>query len=1095
MSIQHHEIDDSLRDVMSLLVMYPMDSLQLNPWEVAQIFYSYKKSQKQAHLTLTRDLPAVFQLFSATFGTSSEHLAQYFGAFYSKNGRGHSVMHENVRTALQSPVLCALLSYKSVKLLSSNEDLIKWEFVRCLSHQRGENPFLEEVVHPLLSQRNFAYAQKNISSGGDRICHYVLTTDSALFWAKENAGLSTEQAQLLLFETCVMSGTSPSCGLTFSSFVIFSLRCFYLKTYGHSNLDTSVDEERTDQAIRAFLFATSIKLTKVQQIMKLKILKPLFGQHQLITSPLDKLESEALISCSISLCDKYSVNGVTSQKWAFLPPKPPSYFWDAPRVVELFRFLGIVERSGSLSTSWIAFGRHLSSTRGHNSGWGNFVVPPVPINLDVSSFEGILMLVCDMCHEEDEALHAIADTSKGKDSVTRLYWSYLCDTVLPLSISYAEKLHLVNTNDEGRNMLLLSDLLRYGGARAMHSLFASGVWLEQTFDHIASGHDADSIAIDGQREPLLTHAIIFFACAGLIQPADVALQAKKTLHGRFSRESAAFLQKTAPLTVSFAEFEELFLRCSLQAWVQAADSYDASQIAGIWRATDPGLYYLDEYNRQQQPVANESDTKTWGVDFVSAYFKTLVFTTESLNRNGKLVDSAHKRSREISKPRLDAFRGSYDVTYSAPNPAVRSNEPVSPLGSIEALVQTKLVQDKADTLLQDILDTRSSSPQTSKYFYSLENDQDREVSVASGSEVNSVDKEYALCSSPTRSLLAGTKEALWPVYGTYCSCGDSVDPGKLSGPNLFALLSKLGVLTDNTLLSDIGILLHQISAHTHSSSVSIASTTSSETYDSPSLSFEEFLVFLCAFAQLRFDGKVSAPILSGESKGIEQLSSASSQNTEVWFQNWKTFMGNSQAFRRLMEEGILPMLRRHPLLAYPQDARHRDKYSSIFSLEALLAIENSEERLMSVFRKHEDFASKAFHVNSAVEVMQRVGLVPNVVSAIDVIQLLTDVAPDAKISRSSSPTSPGGSLAQKTGFFGSELVNRDITLSERGRANIMNFPQWEWIFCVVSHQAVEQAVADCVVQTPINKIPPLVRDFINSVAHMLTSGNKHQSAL
>jgi hypothetical protein len=34
----------------------------------------------------------------------------------------------------------------------------------------------------------------------------------------------------------------------------------------------------------------------------------------------------------------------------------------------------------------------------------------------VSSFEGILMLVCDMSHEEDEALHAIADTSKAKDS-------------------------------------------------------------------------------------------------------------------------------------------------------------------------------------------------------------------------------------------------------------------------------------------------------------------------------------------------------------------------------------------------------------------------------------------------------------------------------------------------------------------------------------------------------------------------------------------------------------------------------------------------------------------------------------------------------
>ena len=40
------------------------------------------------------------------------------------------------------------------------------------------------------------------------------------------------------------------------------------------------------------------------------------------------------------------------------------------------------------------------------------------------------------------------------------------------------------------------------------------------------------------------------------------------------------------------------------------------------------------------------------------------------------------------------------------------------------------------------------------------------------------------------NLLIGTKEALWPVFATYCSCGDSIEPGKMSGPNLFTLLSK-----------------------------------------------------------------------------------------------------------------------------------------------------------------------------------------------------------------------------------------------------------------------------------------------------------------
>lgn len=61
-----------------------------------------------------------------------------------------------------------------------------------------------------------------------------------------------------------------------------------------------------------------------------------------------------------------------------------------------------------------------------------------------------------------------------------------------------------------------------------------------------------------------------------------------------------------------------------------------------------------------------------------------------------------------------------------------------------------------------------------------------------------------------KNLLEGTKEVLWPVYATYCSCGDSIEPGKLSGPNLFTLLSKLGLLTNLTVFSDLGILLHQV---------------------------------------------------------------------------------------------------------------------------------------------------------------------------------------------------------------------------------------------------------------------------------------------
>jgi len=1078
-------IDDALRDVMYLLVGYPLDSLKLSPWEVAQIFYSYKKNQKHSRRVLTQadDLPAIFQLFSATFGTCSEDLAQYFGSFYQKDVNGQSVMQDDVQVALQSPILSSLLSYKCVKLLSSNEDLIKWEFIRCLGRQKCDMPFLEEVVAPLMTQRNFdslAGIATHASGRGPIMCRYVLSSDSALNWAIEVACISAQVAQTLLYETCVFSReTSSKYCLTFSAFVIFSLRCIHFKLYGSVSSEPRIDEERAEKTIRDLLITLSSNLTRVQQVMRLKILQPLLGHGISKATLLGKAEREALLSCSITLFDKYtSWCKPVSGEWGFLPPRPPPVFTDAPQMVEFFRFLGIVERSGSLSTTWIAFGNNLSCMRGGNMGWGAYVVPPSPIKLSVAYLGQILSIVCHMCHDDDTEYHTAHAISKEADvAMLELYGSYLCDTIIPVLASYIEK-DFFSGVAEAKYTLQMSDLLRYGGARAMSALFLSGMWLEQVFESIA-GIKGVKFLENTEIEPSLLLVVKFFSCVGLLKPSTVAVQAKRALHGRFRPDTNAVSKGS--VTLSFAEFEELFMRCALCAWADKENELTAND-------TQIMQTYSSECQRAAREVAGDDAGKTWGVDFVTPYIKTLqLVTTRNLSREepfATLLGRHPNVKQEFSISQLDnkvSEAGWKDVRLSSPG---KPSSPISPLGSIEELVQSVSVQSRAEVLLKDILETRSSSPShanniletrssSPSHANNNQHSNDDETSL-DGSLEHSI-KEQPIPNSPTRTLLAGTKEALWPVYGTYCSCGDSVDPGKLSGPNLFALLSKLGVLSDNTVLSDIGILLHQISAHTHSSSVSIASATSSETFESPSLSFEEFLVFLCAFAQLRFDGIVSAPILSGANKGIEKLSSANSQNTEVWFQNWKTFMGNSQAFRRLMEEGILPMLRRHPLLAYPQDARHRDNYSPIFSLEVLLAIEGSEEQLRKVFRKNDSANTQMFNSRSAVDVLQQIGLVPNIVSADDVIQLLSDIAPDVRPSRSSSPTSPG-SLAPN--IFGSEAT-RD--------GSPMNFPQWEWVVCVVSFQAVEHAIANCSVPTPSSKISSLVRDFINSIAASIST--------
>ena len=117
-------------------------------------------------------------------------------------------------------------------------------------------------------------------------------------------------------------------------------------------------------------------------------------------------------------------------------------------------------------------------------------------------------------------------------------------------------------------------------------------------------------------------------------------------------------------------------------------------------------------------------------------------------------------------------------------------------------------------------------------------------------------------------------------------------------------------------------------------------------------------------------------------------------------------MGSSEAFRLLMEESVLPVLRRHPLLAYPQDARHRDKYSTLFSLEVLLAVEGAEHNLRTVYSMSggTDFGARA-----AVDILSTIRLLPEVMTEEEVLQIIADMSPaGSPNARSVSPTGTGG---------------------------------------------------------------------------------------
>lgn len=165
---------------------------------------------------------------------------------------------------------------------------------------------------------------------------------------------------------------------------------------------------------------------------------------------------------------------------------------------------------------------------------------------------------------------------------------------------------------------------------------------------------------------------------------------------------------------------------------------------------------------------------------------------------------------------------------------------------------------------------------------------------------------------------------------------------------------------------------------------------------------------------------------------------------------------------------MLPILQKQPLLAFPEDARHRDRYGIIFSLEVLLAIEKAEPTLKTVFHRHSQESSARqrnaaptsghhsskrqqhgnardeFEFDSIINALHRINLLPNVITEQQVRQLVSDVLP--AVAMSASRAVREGTASKRTPATG-----------VKGRNQLL-FPQWEWILCVVAYEAVDSAV-------------------------------------
>jgi len=231
-----------------------------------------------------------------------------------------------------------------------------------------------------------------------------------------------------------------------------------------------------------------------------------------------------------------------------------------------------------------------------------------------------------------------------------------------------------------------------------------------------------------------------------------------------------------------------------------------------------------------------------------------------------------------------------------------------------------------------------------------------------------------------------------------------------------------------------------------------------------------------------------------------------------------------------------PILQKQVLLAFPEDARLRDRYSCIFSLEVLLAIEKIEKSIYEYIEEerasmqrrskdgehvsHEDCKSDddqqtnssssskrwrnqdeeyyGFGVQAIISALKRIKLIPRVMDESQVLQLVDDVLPEAdrrrKLKLLETPATAVESNNEKNYHHYSHhdaTASTNNSSSRRSRSSsTFSSPHWEWILSVVAFHTVETAMQQA--NTAASKaktkedIPGLVANVLLSIGKSIT---------
>jgi hypothetical protein len=295
----------SLREVMILLMHYPLNSFHLNPWNMFQILSiasspSPLPQSPSIHAiggNTARDLQTmskVFQSFCSQYRVRSADLTKYFASFYKEdsyiadvastavvqsaqtdgnyiepyiNGLSYakkSTVKLAVQGLLKSSVFDLLFTEKISTLLQTNASLLCWEFSRATSLHRSSDAFTADLRVPFISLHTMRMIPE--------ICKMTLI--SAIKWAEEIAKINRDEAMLQLKRAALLSGdvgVTSNYQLTFSVFLIYAIHCFSARALLGTTDTLLQDGDVLESCLKAMIDGINTSLSLITHSLQLGI--------------------------------------------------------------------------------------------------------------------------------------------------------------------------------------------------------------------------------------------------------------------------------------------------------------------------------------------------------------------------------------------------------------------------------------------------------------------------------------------------------------------------------------------------------------------------------------------------------------------------------------------------------------------------------------------------------------------------------------------------------------------------------------------------------------------------------------------------------